>query len=64
MIKGFGKLALTHGGLSALFLTLLATGNGNIFTLPVATVFMMGTTYCALQWHVSKLFEKIEKRKK
>ncbi len=64
MIKGYGKLALAHGGLSALFLSILASGEGNIFTLPVATVFMMGTAYCALQWHVSKLFEKIEKRKK
>jgi len=60
MIKHYGKLALAHGLISALFIGILLFGETNMFTIPIALVFVVSTIYCTLQWHTSKLFAKIE----
>ncbi len=63
MIKGWKQLTTVHGGIAGGFLLALLFGdNNNMFTLPIFTVFTMSTAYCALQWHVSKLFKKIESK--
>jgi len=60
MIKHYGKIALAHLGIAMLFVGITLWGEPNMFTIPIALVFIMGTAYCAFQWHVSKLFKKIE----
>jgi len=64
LIKHYDKLTIAHGGLSALFLSILFLGEPNMFTLPITCVFMMTTAYCALQWHATNLFKKIETKRK
>ncbi len=60
MIKHFGKIAIFEGVLALLMFSIFFFGEPNMFTLPIALVFSMATAYCAFQWHVSKLFAKIE----
>ena len=60
MIKHYGKIALAHLGIAMLFVGITLWGEPNMFALPIAMIFVTGTVYCALQWHVSKLFAKIE----
>ena len=60
LIKGWDKLTLANGGLVILFVGIIFWGESNMFTLPIAMVFMTATVYCALQWHTMKLFKKIE----
>jgi len=60
MIKGWNYVTFIHGGLSVLFLAIFFFGESNMFTLPIALIFVTSTAYCALQWHTMKLFKKIE----
>ncbi len=62
MIKHYGKIALAHLGIVILFVGITLWGEPNMFTIPIALVFVVGTAYCTLQWHASKLFAKIEKK--
>jgi len=62
MINGWGKLALVHGGISSIFGYILAFGEPNMFTLPVALVFIMATNYCAIQWFANRTIKKLENK--
>ena len=62
MIKGWDILTILYGGLSALFIGILLFGEPNMFTIPIALVFVMGTIYCLLQWLATSLFKKVEAR--
>jgi len=62
MIKGWNYLTIIYGVLSALFISILLFGETNMFTIPIALVFVVGTIYCSMQWHLMKLFAKIEKK--
>jgi len=62
MIKHYGKLALAHLGLVILFVGITLWGEPNMFTLPIAMIFMTVTVFCTLQWYASRLFAKIEKK--
>lgn len=69
MIKGWDKLTAWHSGIAIGFLLILLygseesiVGEPNMFALPIFLVFVVSTVYCALQWHVMKLFAKIEKK--
>lgn len=60
MIKHYGKLALVHGGISSIFAYILAFGEPNMFTLPVAMVFGMATLFCGIQYFATRTIEKWE----
>ncbi len=60
MINGWGKLALVHLGISSIFAYILAFGEPNMFTLPIALVFVMATIYCGLQWFTNRSIKKLE----
>ncbi len=60
MINGWGKLALIHGGISSIFVYILAFGEPNMFTFPLAMVFVMATGYCVAQWLVNRTIKKLE----
>ncbi len=62
MINGWGKLALVHLGITGLFASILAFGEPNMFTLPVAVVFIMATNYCGLQWLANRTIKKLENK--
>jgi len=62
MIKGWNYLTIAFALITVLFIGLLATGETNMFTLPLTIVFIMCTTFCAQQWNVMRLFKKIEKK--
>ena len=60
MINGWGKLALLHGGISSIFVYILALGEPNMFTFPIAMVFVMTTAYCGMQYFASRTIKKWE----
>lgn len=60
MIKGWNYLTIIYGVLSALFISILLFGETNMFTIPIALVFVIGTIYCVMQWYLMNLFKKIE----
>ena len=63
MIKGWNYLTIIHGGISALFISILLFGEPNMFTALIAMVFTVSTIYCALQWGAMNLFKKIEAKR-
>jgi len=64
MIKGWNYLTMAHGGIAGIFLSILFLGEPNMFTIPLIAVFVLSTIYCAMQWHLMNLFEKVEKRQR
>jgi len=60
MINGWNYLVLIHGCITALFAYILAFGEPNMFTLPIAMVFVMATVYCGLQWFANRSIKKLE----
>ncbi len=60
MIKGWNHLTIVFALLTCLFIGILIDGDTNQFTLPLTIVFAVCTTYCAQQWNLMKLFEKME----
>jgi len=62
MVNGWNYLSLIHGGLAGVFLSIMFLGEPNMFTFPVATLFILATIYCALQWHTNKLIARLEKK--
>lgn len=62
MIKGWDKLTAWHSGIAIGFIMILLWGETNMFTIPIAMVFTVSTIYCVMQWHLMKLFAKIEKK--
>lgn len=60
MIKGWNYLTIAYGILATLFIGILFFGESNMFTIPIAMLFVVGTIYCALQWGAMNLFKKIE----
>jgi len=60
LIKGWNYLTIIHGVLSALFISILLFGEPNMFTIPIAMIFVVTTIYCVMQWHLMSLFKKIE----
>jgi len=60
MIKGWDKLTIAYGILATLFIGILFFGESNMFTIPIALLFVVGTIYCSMQWHLMGLFKKIE----
>ena len=62
MIKGWDKLTAWHSGIAIGFLLILFYGEPNMFALPIFLVFTLSSVYCAQQWHIMKLFKKIEKK--
>jgi hypothetical protein len=60
MIKGWNYLTIAYGILATLFIGILFFGESNMFTIPIALVFAVGTIYCVMQWHLMGLFKKIE----
>lgn len=60
MINGWGKLALVHLGISSVFGYIIAFGEPNMFTFPIALVFGMATFYCGMQWLANRTINKLE----
>ncbi len=62
MVKGWNYLTMAHGGIAGIFLSILFLGEPNMFTIPLIALFVLTTIYCAMQWHIMNLFEKMEKK--
>jgi len=60
LINGWGKLALVHLGISSIFAYILAFGEPNMFTFPIALVFGTATFYCGMQWLANRTINKLE----
>lgn len=62
MVKGWNYLTMAHGGIAGIFLSILFLGEPNMFTIPLIALFVLTTIYCAMQWHLMNLLEKVEKK--
>lgn len=60
MIKGWNYLTIVYGILATLFIGILFFGESNMFTIPIAMLFVVGTIYCVMQWCLMGLFKKVE----
>ncbi len=60
MIKGWDKLTIAYGILATLFIGILLFGESNMFTIPIAMLFVVGTIYCVMQWYLMGIFKKVE----
>ena len=62
MVKGWNYLTMAHGGIAGIFLSILFLGEPNMFTIPLIALFVLTTIYCAMQWHLMNLLDKVEKK--